>query len=89
MKYSTALVILSIVGLATCMPSPERRRQHRPHQGHGFNGGNQGFGGGPSFGGSGKIKLLVKFKNNFNNNNKQINKKLCRYHSCQCWCTII
>lgn len=55
MKYSTALVILSIVAIASCMPNPQPRR-HRPRIG-GFGGepgyGNQGFGGGPSFGGSG------------------------------------
>lgn len=58
MKYSTALVILSMVAIATCMPNPQRRRQHRPqhgHQGQGFDGGhgNQGFGGQPGYGNQG------------------------------------
>lgn len=58
MKYSTALVILSMVAIATCMPNPQRRRQHRPQHGHhgqGFDGGygNQGFGGQPGYGNQG------------------------------------
>lgn len=44
MKYSIAIVLLSMVVIASCMPAPQRRR-HRPYGGHG----GQGFGGGPDY----------------------------------------
>jgi len=70
MKYSVAVVLLSMAVLATCAPQHgfgrQRRPGHRPGHGGQFGGGQGGFGGGQGqypqqqgFSGSGKLLVLL------------------------------